>query len=79
MADAGEVGAAGGSDGEADVAARAAYRDSSFSLNFPALSWIIIYIYIFDLKTIYVYIFLLILHDIRNLLIWLALFQITLL
>ena len=37
MADAGEVGAAGGSDGEADVAARAAYRDSSFPLNFSAL------------------------------------------
>jgi hypothetical protein len=37
----------------------AASKDSSFSLNFSALSWIIKYVYIF----------LLILHDIRNFLI----------
>jgi hypothetical protein len=38
--------------------------DSSFSLNVSALSWLIKYVYIF----------LLILHDIRNFLIWLVLF-----
>jgi hypothetical protein len=42
-----------------DGAPRAASRDSSFPLNFSALSWIIKYVYIF----------LLILHDIRNFLI----------
>ena len=64
VADAGEVAAADSSDGEADATAtaepqrarQAACRDSSFPLNFSALSWIIKYVYIF----------LLILYDIRN-------------
>jgi hypothetical protein len=43
---------------------RVACRDFSFPLNFSALSWIVKYIYIF----------LVILHDISNLLICLALF-----